>query len=104
MTVRDVDPTMAISTSTQLLSSADIQVQGCFTSTETIRTIRDGEPRTATSTFTQLLSSAHSPHLLDFILISSMASVPQNNNNLRHLKMPIVYDHGFTHDNYNIFS
>ena len=34
-----------------------IQVQCCFTSTETIRTIRDGEPRTATSTFTQLLSS-----------------------------------------------
>ena len=34
-----------------------VQVQCCFTSTETIRTIRDGEPRTATSTFTQLLSS-----------------------------------------------
>ena len=33
-----------------------VQVQCCFTSTETIRTIRDGEPRTATSTFTQLLS------------------------------------------------
>ena len=34
-----------------------VQVQCCFTSTETIRTIRDGEPRSATSTFTQLLSS-----------------------------------------------
>ena len=32
-----------------------VQVQCCFTSTETIRTTRDGEPRTAT--FTQLLSS-----------------------------------------------
>ena len=29
----------------------DVQVQCCFTSTETIRTIRDGGPRTATSTF-----------------------------------------------------
>ena len=34
-----------------------VQVQCCFTSTETIRTIRDGEPRTATSSLTQLLSS-----------------------------------------------
>ena len=35
-----------------------VQVQCCFTSTETIlRTIRAGEPRTATSIFTQLLSS-----------------------------------------------
>ena len=32
-------------------------VQGCFTSTETIRLTRDGEPRRSTSTFTQLLSS-----------------------------------------------
>ena len=32
-----------------------VQVQCCFTSTETTRTIRDGEPRTATLTFTQLL-------------------------------------------------
>ena len=38
------------STLTQLLSSADIQVQCCFTFTETIRTIRDGESRTATET------------------------------------------------------
>ena len=36
-----------------------VQVQCCFTSTETIlRNVRDGELRTATSTFTQLLSSA----------------------------------------------
>ena len=42
---------------THLLSSADIQVQCCFTSKETVRTVRGGEPRTATSTFTQLLSS-----------------------------------------------
>ena len=34
-----------------------VQVQCCFTSTETIRTIRDAEPRTSTSTVTQLLSS-----------------------------------------------
>ena len=34
-----------------------VQVQCCFTSTETVPTIRDGEPRTATSTFTQLLNS-----------------------------------------------
>ena len=34
-----------------------VQVQCCFTSTETVRTIKDGEPRTATSTFTQLLNS-----------------------------------------------
>ena len=33
-----------------------VQLQCCFTSTETIKTIRDGEPRTVTSTFTQLLS------------------------------------------------
>ena len=35
----------------------DVEVQSCFTSTETIRTIKDGEPCTATSTCTQLLSS-----------------------------------------------
>ena len=34
-----------------------IQVQCCFTSTETIRTSMDAEPRTATSTFTHLLNS-----------------------------------------------
>ena len=34
-----------------------VEVQFCFTSTETVRTIRDGKRRTATSTFTQLLSS-----------------------------------------------
>ena len=34
-----------------------VQVQCCFTSTETIRTVRDWKPRTATSTFTQLLNS-----------------------------------------------
>ena len=37
--------------------AASVQVQCCFTSTETIRTIRNGEPRTATSLFTQLLIS-----------------------------------------------
>ena len=37
--------------------NAQVQVQCCFTSTETIRTIRDGETRTATSSLTQLLSS-----------------------------------------------
>ena len=36
---------------------ADVQVQCCFTSTETIRTVRDGEPRTVSSTFTQPRSS-----------------------------------------------
>ena len=35
----------------------ELQVQCCFTSTETARTIRDWGPRTATSTFTQLLNS-----------------------------------------------
>ena len=35
----------------------DVQVQCCFTSTETIRTIKDGEPRTAASISTQLLTS-----------------------------------------------
>ena len=40
-----------------LLTVTTLQVQSCFTSTETLRIIRDGEPRTATSTFTQLLSS-----------------------------------------------
>ena len=34
-----------------------VQVQCCFTSTETVRTIRDGKPWTSTSTFTQHLSS-----------------------------------------------
>ena len=39
-----------------------INVQRCFTSTETVRTVRDGEPtRTATSTFTQLLNSELQP-------------------------------------------
>ena len=46
----------ATSTFTHLLSS-EIEIQCCFTSTETIRIIRDGEPRTTTSTFTQLLRS-----------------------------------------------
>ena len=61
-TIRDGEPRKATSTFTQLLNSDMIvQVQCCFTSTETIRaisSIRDGEPRKATSTFTQLLSSA----------------------------------------------
>ena len=39
------------------MSATLIQVQCCFTSTETVRTIKDGEARTATSTFTQFLSS-----------------------------------------------
>ena len=34
-----------------------VQVQHCFTSTETIRTVRDGEPSMTTLTFTQLLST-----------------------------------------------
>ena len=34
-----------------------VQVQCCFTSTETTWTIRDGDPRTASSTFMQLLNS-----------------------------------------------
>ena len=34
-----------------------VQVQCCFTSTETIQATRDGEPRTATLTFTQLPGS-----------------------------------------------
>ena len=55
-TLRDGEPRTATSTFTQLLSSADVQVQCCFTSTETKRTIRDGEPRTAISIFTRLPS------------------------------------------------
>ena len=42
---------------TVLTASVQVQIQCCFTPTETIMTIRDGEPRTATSTFSQLLSS-----------------------------------------------
>ena len=38
-------------------ASPVVQIQCCFTSTETIRSNRDGEPRTATSSFTQVLSS-----------------------------------------------
>ena len=34
-----------------------IEIQCCFTSTETIRLLRNGEPGTATLTFTQLLNS-----------------------------------------------
>ena len=34
-----------------------VQVQCCFTSTETVRTVRDGEPKAATSISTQFLSS-----------------------------------------------
>ena len=37
--------------------SVSVQVQCCFTSTETIRTVKDREPRTATWTLTQHLSS-----------------------------------------------
>ena len=47
-TVRDGESRTATLTFTQLLGSADIQVQCCFMSTETIQTIRDGVPRTAT--------------------------------------------------------
>ena len=36
--------------------SLEVQVRGCFTSTETIKTIRDRDPRTSTSSFTQCLS------------------------------------------------
>ena len=36
-------------------SECGVQVQCCFTSTETVRTTRDGEPRATTSSFTQLL-------------------------------------------------
>ena len=39
--------------------AAQVQVQCCFTSTETIRTFRDWEPRRSTSIFTQLLSSEY---------------------------------------------
>ena len=35
----------------------EVQVQCCFTSTETVGTIRDWEPKTPTWTFTQLPSS-----------------------------------------------
>ena len=38
------------------LKTLGVQLQCCFTSTETVRTIMDGESRTATWTFTQLLS------------------------------------------------
>ena len=41
-----------------------VQVQRCFTSTETIRTVRDGEPSTSTSTFTQLLISGSETSLM----------------------------------------
>ena len=52
------EPRTATPTFTQfrLSSALRIQVQCCFTCTETIRTIRDREPSTSTSTFTQLLS------------------------------------------------
>ena len=79
--VRDGEPRTPTSTFTRLLSSEptrfcwpltlqsslpsiypQVQVQCCFTSTETVRTIRDGEPRTSTSTFTQLPSSETHPH------------------------------------------
>ena len=42
-----------------------LQVQCCFTSTETVifkGLLKDGEPMTATSTLTQLLSSEHYYH------------------------------------------
>ena len=45
-----------------------LQMQYCFTSTETMETIRDGEPRTATSTFTQLLSSVETSNAILFYL------------------------------------
>ncbi len=45
-----------------------VQVQCCFTSTETIRTIGDGEPRMATLIFTQLLSS-DIPKILHIALV-----------------------------------
>ena len=47
--------------------SWDVQVQSCFTSTETIRTIRDVESRTATSTFTQFLSSEAQSSMLLYV-------------------------------------
>ena len=47
---------MATSTFAQLLSS--VQVQRCFTSTQTIRTVRDREPRMATLTFIQYCFTA----------------------------------------------
>ena len=37
-----------------IIQQEQVQVQCCFTSTETVGTIRDGEPGTATSAFTQL--------------------------------------------------
>ena len=36
------------------MTSPTVQVQCCFTSTETVGTVRDGEPRTATSTLEPL--------------------------------------------------
>ena len=54
-------PRTATSTFKQLLELCaehmQVQVQCCFTSTETIRTIWDWEPRAATSAFTKLRSS-----------------------------------------------
>ena len=50
-----------------------VQVQCCFTSTETVRTIRDPESRTATSTFTQLFSS--DPPQSSSILVRSFLAV-----------------------------
>ena len=52
-----------------------VQIQCCFTSTETVRTIRDREHRTVIWTFTQLLSSvseeiALSPFMLAYTALS----------------------------------
>ena len=58
-------------TAPELCVSVKVQVQRCFTSTETVRTVRDGEPRTATSTFTQLLSSVF--QFVKVLIFSDMA-------------------------------
>ena len=57
-TIKDGESRTATSTFTQFLSSVVllVQVQCCFTSTETVWTFREGEPRMASSTFLQLLS------------------------------------------------
>ena len=76
--LEDGESRTAISTFTQLsaLSPGKVQVQCCFTSTETIRTIRDGEPMTATSTSTQLLSSVKRTAAEVFPLIIKFTRVP----------------------------
>ena len=50
------------------METNQVQVQCCFTPTETVRTIRDGKPRTPISIFTQLLSYERETELSSVLL------------------------------------